>query len=82
MKVYKVELMVIDFDDVGVGGVKSAIEGAHYDNHCIHPEVRRFDVREIGPWSDDHPLNHADTMDAEYRRLFSQPAQRTEAEKE
>jgi hypothetical protein len=70
MKVYKVELMVLDFDGIGAEGIKDEIENTKYGNRCISPEVKGCEERDIGEWSDDHPLNHRDKSDAEYRRLF------------
>ena len=69
MNVMKLEVIVLDMDGLGADGVKEAIENARYPNHCISPEVKEIDVRDIGEWSDDHPLNRTDTADAELRRL-------------
>jgi hypothetical protein len=69
MKVYRVELMVIDFDGLGEQGIVEVIENARYPNRCISPDVKAIDGREIGAWSDDHPINI--DSDAEYRRLFT-----------
>ena len=74
MKVYKVELMVVDFDGIGGDGVKDELENARYGNRCIRPEVKGIQERDIGEWDDDHPLNQMDTSDAEYRRLFAHNA--------
>ena len=70
MKVYKIELMIIDFDGLGEKEVTSAIENARYPNRCISPDVKSIQTREV-EWSDSHPLNRTDTCDAEYQRLFS-----------
>lgn len=70
MKVYKVEVMIIDFDRLGPDDIKSAIENTRYANHCISPQVKSIAERDIGEWDDNHPLNRRDTCDAEYRRLF------------
>jgi len=69
MKVYRVEVMVIDFDNIGPGGVKDVIEHTRYPNWAIHPEVKGIDTREVN-WSDRHPLNIMDTADQAYRDLF------------
>jgi len=71
VNVYKVELMVLDFDGIGAEGIKYAIENTKYGNRCISPEVKGCEERDIGEWSDDHPLNHRDKSDAEYHRLFT-----------
>lgn len=71
MKVHRVTLCVIDFDELGADGVASVIENTRYPNHCIYPEVRAIETRDIGEWSDGHPLNQRDTGAAEFTRLFS-----------
>jgi hypothetical protein len=71
MKVFKIELLVIDFDGLGEDGVRDALENARYPNRCISPDVKAIDTRDV-EWSDDHPLNKRTTADAEYRRLFAE----------
>ena len=70
MKVMKLEVFVIDFDGLGESGVRHAIENASYPNRCISPEVRSVEAKEIGEWSDDHPLNNSKTAPAEFDRIF------------
>jgi len=70
MKVYKVELLVIDFDGLGADGIKTEIENCNYPNDCISPRVQAITERDIGEWNDDNPLNSSITRDAEYKRLF------------
>lgn len=70
MQAHRLVVTVIDFDRLGAGGVKNALENARYPNRCIRPEVQRVETREIGEWDDDHPLNRRDTADAEWKRLF------------
>lgn len=70
MKVYKIELLVIDFDDVGESGIKDVIENAHYPNHCITPDIKNIESREV-EWADSHPLNNRSTCDSAYIELFS-----------
>ena len=72
MKVHRVTLTVIDFDDIGATGVKSALENARYPNHCIGPQVKTVETRDCGEWNDDHPLNSLATADEELTRLFSE----------
>lgn len=72
MKVYKIELLVIDFDELGEDEVRDAIENTNYPNDCIAPKVKAIETRQID-WRDDHPLNLRATADAEYRRLFTAP---------
>ena len=70
MKVYKIVLTVVDFDDIGQESVRKEIECARYPNDCISPSVMSIESRDIGEWSDDHPLNKASTAENEMRRLF------------
>ena len=58
------------FDGIGPDGVKEEIENAYYGNDCVRPDVKRIEIRDIGEWNDDHPLNH-DHSGKEYKRLFS-----------
>ena len=70
MKAYKVELLIIDFDDIGAEAVATELENANYGNDCIAPQVKSVTGRDIGEWDDNHPLNCEDTSDKEYNRLF------------
>ena len=72
MKVYKVELMIIDFDRCGPEEIQTVIENAHYPNRCINPQIKSIVEKDIGEWSDDNPLNNRNTCDAEYKRLFGE----------
>ena len=70
MKAYKIELLVIDFDNQSPEEITSAIENTNYGNHSINPKVKSVVTRDIGEWTDSHPLNLNKTCDAEYKRLF------------
>jgi len=72
MKAYKVELLIIDFDNLGENGVKEAIENASFSNRCISPDVKKITEKDIGPWDDSHPLNNRMKCDEEYKKLFGQ----------
>jgi hypothetical protein len=69
VKVYRVELMILDFDGVGEG-IPDVIENARYPNRCISPGVVSMASVDIGEWDDSHPLNNDATRGAEFRRLF------------
>lgn len=71
MKVHKIVLTVIDFDELGAQGVREALENARFPNDCVNLSVASVETRDIGPWSDDHPLNKTATAKAEMERLFS-----------
>lgn len=70
MKAYKIELLIIDHDDVGEEAITELIVNARYPNRCISPDVKEVTAVDIGEWSDDHPLNKVDTCDDEYYALF------------
>lgn len=69
MKVHKLVLMVVDFDELGAEEVAETIENQKYPNHCISPQVIERDTREV-EWNDSHPLNQVGN-EAEFLRLFS-----------
>lgn len=68
MRVYKLEIIVVDHDGVG-DNIGTYIEDARYPNHCIAPHVIGIESRDIGEWSDDHPLNK--NLRAESAKLFA-----------
>lgn len=70
MKAYKVEIFVIDHDNLGEHEIKRNIENVRYPNHCMSPAVKSIQGVDIGAWRDDHPLNKHATADDEYARLF------------
>jgi hypothetical protein len=70
MNVYKVVLSVIDFEDVGEQGIRDMIEGAHYPNRCISPQVLNIESRDIGEWNDSHPLNNKRKARSFFDALF------------
>lgn len=67
MKAYKVELLVIDVDNIGEREITQLIENTKY----IYPKVKDIKCVDIGEWSDTHPLNKRDTCEGEYKRLFN-----------
>ena len=69
MKAYKVEVLIIDFDNLGEEGIKDELENTRYANYCISPKVKKVTGVDIGEWGDDHPLNKRATAD-EYYNLF------------
>lgn len=70
MKAYKVEILIIDFDQVGAEDIKLLMEQVKYPNYCLSPRVMNIKEADIGEWDDNHLLNHHDTMQAEYNRIF------------
>ena len=69
MKIHKIEILIVDFDDVGKDGIVDLLENSKYPNHCISPQVKKVITKEID-WFDEHPLNLRATADEEYSRLF------------
>lgn len=69
-KAYKIEILIIDLEEVGLEEAASLIESANYPSDCIRPIVMTSKEADIGEWSDDHPLNKRNTIEQEYNRLF------------
>ena len=70
MKAYKVELLIIDFDEIGEKEIRYQIENTRYSNDCISPQIKSVKGTDIGEFHDNHPLNLKSTCDEEYNRLF------------
>lgn len=66
MKIYKVEVFIIDFDELGPDEIKSTLENTKYPNRCMSPKVGLIEEKEIGEWDDNHELNKSSTDTAEY----------------
>lgn len=71
MKVYKLEVLIIDYESLGAEEIKDVLENTKYPNWCITPQVMKIEEREISDWHDDHPLNKKDTVELEFGKLFS-----------
>ena len=72
MKAYKVEVLIIDHDDIGREAIHKVLENTRYPNRCISPQVMNIEEREIGEWTDNHPLNFINNIKEEYIQLFSE----------
>lgn len=68
-KVHRIVLLVVDDDNLGTAGVKNVIENVRYPNHCIAPLVISCETKEV-EWTDEHPLNNADTMRQVFAEMF------------
>jgi hypothetical protein len=64
--VYKIELCVIDHDDIGAESIKELLENTRYAT----PSVVTIEEKDIGEWYDEHPLNYSNTQKQELARLF------------
>lgn len=69
MKAYKVELIIIDFDEVGKEDIIVEIENANYGNDCIFPRVVQVKEKEFD-YSDDHFLNKKDLTIEKVNEFF------------
>jgi hypothetical protein len=67
MNAHKIELLIIDHGNYGVDEFKTVIE---QHRHLSGAKVMTSQTVDIGEWSDDHPLNSRQTMNAEYTKLF------------
>jgi hypothetical protein len=70
MKAYKVELLIIDFDELGKEQIVEELVNANFPNDCITINVKNIVEKDIGEWHDDHPLNIRIYADAEYQKIF------------
>jgi len=66
MKVYKIELLFIDHEDIEKNSLRYHLENCEY----INPTVMNIEQREIGEWYDEHPLNYKNSQKEEYIKLF------------
>jgi hypothetical protein len=57
MKAYKVELLIINHDNLSANDIISELEVISYPNDCISQRVIGMKGADIGDWSNDHPLN-------------------------
>lgn len=67
MKAYRVELLIVDFENLGKSEIEEILQNTKY----VYPQVIDIQSADIGEWSDDHPLNSHDTLATEYQRLFN-----------
>lgn len=70
LNVYKVELMVMDFDNIGRDEVIELLENTRYPNRCISPTVAHVEQRVVDNWTDNHPLNNTSSHISEFHKLF------------
>ena len=63
MKAYKVELLVLDHENIGV-----CAETFKEDFEYVSSRVMSIQSKEIGEWEDDNPLNCGDREF--YNKLF------------
>ncbi len=66
MKMHKIELYVLDFEDYGIEECTSILE--HIDPHGAIVKVNPIGSVEIGEWHDGHELNFRST---DYNKYFA-----------
>ena len=67
IKAYKIEILVLDFEDRGEESIRETIENMKY----LDPKVMKSKSVDIN-WSDEHPLNKCGTFARAYQDLFSE----------
>jgi len=70
MNAYKIEILVINFDEMSEQDIIDTLEHTKYPNRCIGPQVLSSKEADIGEWDDDHPLNQNSTTVTEIRKYF------------
>ncbi len=66
IKAYKIEILVLDFEDSGEEAIKDLVERSRHLNAQVMSS-KSVDI----DWSDDHPLNKCGTSARAYQDLFS-----------
>jgi len=70
VKVFRIVLCTVDFDECGAEELASLIENARLPNHISPGAVMSIEEADCGEWHDGHPLNYKATKAAEFARLF------------
>lgn len=70
MRVYKIEIMVIDYDQIGYDGIKPIIESVHHHQDHIEPKVMGAKFVEIGELKNNIELITKSTSVAAFHKLF------------
>ena len=63
--IYKVELLVVDTEEMGEEQIRCEFENMRF----INAEVKKIESRKV-EWTDEHPLNKSETCEEAYRKLF------------
>lgn len=69
MKVFKLEVLIIDGDVTTIEQAECLIDETRYPNHTYVTSVTCQEA-EIGEWEDDNLLNNEKTVKGEMDRLF------------
>jgi len=65
MKAYKVELIIIDYEEIGPD-ITWELENLEY----ARADIISVQEADIGEWSDDHPLNLGSTTNEDKLKYF------------
>ena len=66
IKAYKIEILVLDFEDSGEESIKDTVENMRHLNAEVM-NIKSVDIE----WSDEHPLNNCGTSARAYQDLFA-----------
>lgn len=70
MYAHKVELLVLDADNLGADEVQSVIENTNYPNRCISVSALKMHSIKVYDWSDEHPLNNRNSQHEAVKIMF------------
>jgi len=75
VRVYRLEVMVIDSDALGESGIKQELENVSFPNDCLRLRLVSAESREVD-WNDNHPLNMCTSWRGTFLKLFASPDER------
>lgn len=70
MEVYKLEVLIINYEEVGEEELKIIIEDGRYPNDCINPCITKIQSYDIGEWEDNHILNNVSLSSKEAKEYL------------
>jgi hypothetical protein len=70
-KAYKLTVLIVDHDNIGIRDAISELENARYPNRCIMPIVAHAESTDLGEWHDDHAANRGANK---FLALFPDPS--------
>ena len=73
MDAYKVVGLIVNFEGLSGEEIRNHIENVRFPNDCISFRTLSIDYRDIGEWSDEHPLNFETTLLPYYNKNFKEP---------
>ena len=74
MKAIKVELLIINHDELEESEIRQILENTSmYPNDCMSPSVMKVQSLDIGEYEDGHPLTKTTEMTTAFAHYFSAP---------